>query len=102
MKDNIVKLGIFIPPDVLFDKELSANEKILLGMIREFFISSEDKKCTVTNRELANLLNVSQQTISNMIHKFCKLRYIGIEYKPMENFTKQTQRYLYVIHEKEV
>lgn len=63
-----------IPADVRFDNRLTADEKLLFGEITAF--SSKDGRSTVPNKKLAELYNVTEDTISNWIGNLERYGYI--------------------------
>ena len=83
-----------IPANVRYDKDLSANAKLLYGEITA--LSNGEGYCWATNSYFANLYNVSNETISRWISQLIKKGYIKsvIIYK---NGTKEIDlRKLYV------
>jgi len=71
--------GTFIPEDVFSIKNLTWTQKILFNEIRDEQYHDGHKGCYFSNQYFANLLNVSQATISNGISKLKKLGLIEIE-----------------------
>ena len=49
--------GLWIPVEVLLNKDLSDKEKIILSMI--LYLSEETKSCFASNKYIANMVNVT-------------------------------------------
>lgn len=80
MEDNKIGIaGIGIPPEVLFNPELSATEKHLFGMIR--LLSMGKNGCYATNAYLGQMLLCGTQNISNGVIKLKDYKYIIVKYK---------------------
>lgn len=67
-------LGIYIPKEIWFDKNLNANEKVLLMEIDSLDKSPEG--CFAGNDYFAEFLDVNETNTSKMINKLIKLGYI--------------------------
>lgn len=63
-----------IPANVRYDKELKDKAKLLYGEI--VALSNKDGYCYASNKYFANLYDVSEQTIINMINNLEKKKYI--------------------------
>lgn len=61
----------FIPNDILFNKDLTDKQKLILSYIVGF--TSHDKECTSFNKTIMNTLNVSEATLKTALSKFKKL-----------------------------
>lgn len=66
--------GIRIPDEVLYNRELTANSKLLYGEIAR--LCGDTESCYATNRALGNLLNVSGRAITDMIRQLIDNKYI--------------------------
>lgn len=66
-----------IPANVRYDKELSANAKLLYGEITS--LCNEKGYCWATNQYFANLYEVSDRTIQNLIKQLSDKKYIQIK-----------------------
>lgn len=77
------KLDNFVEFDPMFStisvlKEISPNEKMLLGKIISFYIN--EKKCTAGNGWFATRLEVKKNSISTMINNLLKTGFIECTY----------------------
>lgn len=72
--------GIFIPAEVLFNKDLSNTEKLLFGLIKS--LSSSSRGCWASNRWLGEMLDVGVSTISASISNLHSLHYLKVEIHP--------------------
>ena len=68
--------GIWIPYEVLVDKNLNDKEKIIYSMI--LYLSKEND-CTMSNTYISNLLNICNVQASRIINSLKKKEYIKIE-----------------------
>ena len=68
--------GIWIPYEVLVDKNLNDKEKIIYSMI--LYLSKEND-CTMSNIYISNLLNICNVQASRIINSLKKKRYIKVE-----------------------
>lgn len=66
-----------IPANVRYDKELSANAKLLYGEITS--LCNEKGYCWATNQYFSNLYEVSDRTIQNLIKQLSDKKYIQIK-----------------------
>lgn len=67
-------IGIYIPKEIWFDRNINANEKVLL-----MEIDSLDKSpggCYASNEYFADFLGVNETNTSKMINKLVKLGYV--------------------------
>ena len=72
--------------DVRYDKNLSANEKLLFAEITS--LTHTTGWCWASNNYFANLFNVTPQAISKWVNKLKKLGYIEVEMKYDKNNPK--------------
>lgn len=68
--------GIWIPYEVLVDKNLNDKEKIIYSMI--LYLSKEND-CTMSNTYISKLLNVCNVQASRIINSLKKKEYVKIE-----------------------
>lgn len=57
--------GLWIPVEILLNENLSDKEKIILSMI--LYLSEETKSCFVSNKYIANIVNVTSDRVSKII-----------------------------------
>lgn len=57
--------GLWIPADILLNKDLSDKEKIILAMI--LYLSEEKGSCFASNKYIANIVNVTHERVSKII-----------------------------------
>ena len=68
------QLSINIPDEILYNRELTANSKLLYGEIAR--LCGDIGSCYATNRALGSLLNVSVRAITDMIKQLRDNKYI--------------------------
>ena len=68
--------GIWIPYEVLVDKNLNDKEKMIYSMI--LYLSKEND-CTISNTYISNLLNICNVQASRIINSLKKKEYVKIE-----------------------
>ena len=73
LEDNLSESSFtfFIPNEVLFNKDLTDKQKLILSYIIGF--TSHDKECTSFNKTIMKTLNVSEATLKTSLSKFKKL-----------------------------
>lgn len=76
MKDLELK-GVWIPKDILLNKELNDKEKIVLSII--LILSTELNYCFVTNRYLSKILNITINRASKIISSLKEKEYITVK-----------------------
>lgn len=83
IKSSTLK-GIWIPYQILTNEKLSDKEKYLYSLI--LFFSRQDGYCTITNRYLGSIVNLSDTRVSKLISKLAKQKYIQV----ITNFQDET------------
>ena len=63
---NLNLKGLWIPIEILTDKNLSDKEKTILSII--LFLSKENNNCFCTNGTISELLNISSKQVSKLIN----------------------------------
>ena len=53
--------GLWIPAEVLLNKDLSDKEKLILAMI--LYLSEETSSCLASNKYIANIVNVTADRV---------------------------------------
>ena len=71
--------GLWIPVEVLLNKDLSDKEKIILSMI--LYLSEETKSCFASNKYIASIVNVTANRVSKIISSLKDKRYIKVKLK---------------------
>ena len=66
---------ICIPSEVLFDEELTPSQRNLFGFI---FYLDKNKGCYATNKNIAELMNMSEWEVSRGVSKLRRLGYIEV------------------------
>lgn len=77
MEQNKPNYYAIIPANVRYDKELSANAKLLYGEITS--LCNDKGYCWATNQYFANLYEVSDRTIQNLIKQLADKNFIHIQ-----------------------
>ena len=65
-----------IPRDILIDKELKANERIIMGFAISFI--NNNKVAFASNRLLGALVNLSPSRVSSIISRLVKKKYLHV------------------------
>ena len=76
MKNKFKIDGLWIPYQILTDKNLRDKEKIIYSLI--LFFSNNKSYCSIRNKYLADMLNRSIKRISSIINTLQDKRYIHI------------------------
>ena len=76
MKNKFKIDGLWIPYQILTDKNLRDKEKIIYSLI--LFFSNKKRYCSIRNKYLADMLNRSIKRISNIINTLQDKKYIHI------------------------
>ena len=84
--------GLWIPENILVDKELGDKEKIILSMI--IFLSTKDKSCTTSNQTFADKFNISVNRVSKIISALKDKKYIEVKFLHKENSKEIIKRIL--------
>ena len=71
--------GLWIPVEVLLNKDLSDKEKIILSMI--LYLSEETKSCFASNKYIASIVNVTENRVSKIISSLKDKEYIKVKLK---------------------
>ncbi|MBE5806495.1 MAG: helix-turn-helix domain-containing protein [Clostridiales bacterium] len=71
--------GLWIPAEILLDKNLSDKEKIILSII--LYLSKETGSCFASNKYLAIIVNVTSDRISKIVSMLHKKKYIEVKLK---------------------
>ena len=95
---NLNLKGLWIPIEILTDKNLSDKEKTILSII--LFFSKENNTCFCTNKTISELLNISVTQVSKLVKSLKDKGYINIEMVYKENSKEVDIRKLIPIEEK--
>ena len=71
--------GLWIPVEILLNKDLSDKEKIILAMI--LYLSEEKGRCFASNKYIANIVNVTYERVSKIISSLKEKQYIKVKLK---------------------
>ena len=71
--------GLWIPSEILLNKDLSDKEKIILSMI--LYLSEEKGSCFASNKYIANIVNVTPERVSKIISSLKGKRYVRVKLK---------------------
>ena len=67
--------GLWIPAEILLNKDLSDKEKIILSMI--LYLSDETGSCFASNKYIASIVNVTSDRVSKIVSSLKKKEYIS-------------------------
>ena len=95
---NLNLKGLWIPIEVLTDKNLSDKEKNIYSLI--IFLSQEKGYCFCTNKTISELLNVSVTQVSKLVNSLKDKEYINVKMIYKENSKEVDVRKLIPIEEK--
>ena len=95
---NLNLKGLWIPIEILTDKNLSDKEKHIYSLV--IFLSQEKQYCFCTNKTISELLNISVTQVSKLVNSLKDKGYINIEMVYKENSTEVDMRRLIPIEEK--
>ena len=68
--------GLWIPAEILLNKNLSDKEKIILSMI--LYLSEENGSCFASNKYIASIVNVTSDRVSKIVSSLKKKEYIEV------------------------
>ncbi len=71
--------GLWIPAEILLNKDLSDKEKIILSMI--LYLSEEKASCFASNKYIANIVNVTSERVSKIISSLKDKGYVKVKLK---------------------
>ena len=71
--------GLWIPAEILLNKDLSDKEKIILSMI--FYLSEKKESCFASNKYIANIVNVTHERVSKIISSLKNKGYVKVRLK---------------------
>ena len=71
--------GLWIPAEILLNKDLSDKEKIILSVI--LYLSEETKSCFASNKYIASIVNVTANRVSKIISSLKEKEYIKVKLK---------------------
>ena len=86
-----------IPANVRYDRNLTANAKLLYGEISA--LAQKDGVCYATNKYFAELYNVSQVSISKWINSLVDKKYINFKIIYKEGTKEILNRYLTLVYD---
>ena len=95
---NLNLKGLWIPIEILTDKNLSDKEKHIYSLV--IFLSQEKQYCFCTNKTISELLNISVTQVSKLVNSLKDKGYINIEMVYKENSKEIDIRKLIPIEEK--
>ena len=84
--------GLWIPINILEDKNLSDKEKFILSMI--IFLSTKDKSCTTSNQTFADKFDISVNRVSKIISALKDKKHIEVNFLYKDNGKEITKRIL--------
>ena len=90
--------GIWIPIEILTDKNLSDKEKHIYSLV--IFLSQEKQYCFCTNKTISKLLNISVTQVSKLVNSLKDKGYINIKIKYKENSKEIENREIIPVFEK--
>ena len=77
--------GLWIPAEILLNKNLSDKEKVILAII--LYLSEETKSCFASNKYIANIVNVTHERVSKIISSLKDKGYVSVKLKSTFSFT---------------
>lgn len=90
--------GLWIPAEILLNKDLSDKEKIILSMI--LYLSEEKGSCFASNKYIANIVNVTPERVSKIISSLKDKGYIKVKLKYKTDSKEIEERQITPIVEK--
>ncbi len=94
---NLKLKGLWMPIEILTDKNLSDKEKHIYSLI--IFLSQEKQYCFCTNKTISQFLNISVTQVSKLVNSLKAKGYINIEMVYKENSKEVDIRKLIPIEE---
>ncbi len=85
MQENNLK-GLWIPYKILTNENLNDKEKYIYSLI--LFFSKNDGYCTITNKYIATIVNLSDTRVSKLVSSLSKKKYIQV----ITNFQDTTRQ----------
>ena len=85
MQESNLK-GLWIPYEILTNEKLSDKEKYIYSII--LFFSKNDGYCTITNKYIATIVNLSDTRVSKLISSLSKKKYVQV----ITNFRNTTRQ----------
>lgn len=85
MQENNLK-GLWIPYEILTNENLSDKEKYIYSLI--LFFSKNENYCTITNKYIANIVNLSDTRVSKLISNLSRKKYVQV----ITNFQDTTRQ----------
>lgn len=85
MQENNLK-GLWIPYEILTNENLSDKEKHIYSLI--LFFSKNDGYCTITNKYIGAIVNLSDTRVSKLISSLSKKKYVQV----ITNFQDTTRQ----------
>ena len=89
--------GLWIPAEILLNKDLSDKEKIILAMI--LYLSEEKGRCFASNKYIANIVNVTNERVSKIISSLKDKGYVSVKLKYKTDSKEIEQRQIIPIVE---
>ena len=86
MQENNNLKGLWIPYKILTNENLSDKEKHIYSLI--LFFSKNNGYCTITNKYIANIVNLSDTRVSKLISSLSKKKYVHV----ITNFQDTTRQ----------
>ena len=71
--------GLWIPAEILLNKDLSDKEKIILSMV--LYLSEEKGSCFASNKYIASIVNVTPERVSKIISSLKDKEYVKVKLK---------------------
>ena len=68
--------GVWIPIEIFTNEDLSDKERNIYSLV--LFFSKKDGYCTITNKFLANLLNLSDTRVSKLVSSLSNKKYVDV------------------------
>ena len=75
MQENNLK-GLWIPYEILTNEKLSDKEKYIYSLI--LFFSKNDGYCTITNKYLVTIINLSDTRVSKLVSSLSRKKYVQV------------------------